>query len=67
MVECPAGAPASNEIVVRHLFAAAINSQTGIADWVAYRVLRDSLGVASLLPRYWAQDSLLVSARVDPE
>lgn len=56
---CPAGAPAANEIVVRHLFAASINHQTGLADWVAYRVLPGSIGVASLLPREWQLDALL--------
>jgi len=59
---CPVGAPAANEIVVRHLFAASINYQTGLADWVAYRVLPDSVGVASLLPRFWESDELLSQA-----
>jgi endonuclease G len=59
---CPAGAPAANEIVVRHLFAASINYQSGLADWVAYRVLPGSIGVASLLPRSWEVDELLNGA-----
>ncbi len=57
---CPTGEANSNEIVVRHLFAASINGQTGLADWVAYRVLRDTIGVASLLPRLWKADDLLL-------
>ena len=65
MAGCPQSSsqagPASNEIVVRHLFAASINSENGLADWVAYRVLADSVGVASLLPRFWLEDSLLLS------
>lgn len=56
---CPAGAPAANEILVRHLFAASINYQTGLADWVAYRVLPGSVGIASLLPREWQVDELI--------
>lgn len=56
---CPAGAPATNEIVVRHLFVASINTQNGLADWVAYRVLPGTVGVASLLPRVWEADALL--------
>ncbi|MSR10354.1 MAG: DNA/RNA non-specific endonuclease [Gammaproteobacteria bacterium] len=56
---CPAGTPAANDIVVRHLFAASINYQNGLADWVAYRVLPDTVGVASLLPRAWLADELL--------
>ncbi len=56
---CPEGAPAPNEIVVRQLFAASINYQSGLADWVAYRVLPGSVGVASLLPREWLPEELL--------
>jgi endonuclease G len=56
---CPSGAANSNEIVVRHLFVASINQQHGLADWIGYRVLQDSVGVASLLARYWQQDDLL--------
>ncbi len=67
MGECPDGAPASNEIVVRHLFAASISDQAGVADWVAYRVLADSVGVASLLPRYWLQDDLIGATPVNLE
>ncbi|PCJ27940.1 MAG: hypothetical protein COA96_01900 [SAR86 cluster bacterium] len=71
---CMAGCPESNsssgasgnEIVVRHLFAASINGENGLADWVAYRVLADTVGVASLLPRFWYEDNLLTSlANVD--
>lgn len=69
VAHCVAGCPqsssqpgsAGNEIVVRHLFAASINSENGLADWVAYRVLADSVGVASLLPRFWVEDNLLLS------
>ena len=64
---CMAGCPVSsgnmttdrNELVVRQLFAASIGERTGLADWQAYRVLADSVGVASLLPRIWYEDSLV--------
>lgn len=61
---CPQGAPAANEIVVRQLFAASINYQTGLADWVAYRVLPGSVGVASLLPREWFPEDLITRQSV---
>ena len=62
MGSCPgSAASANNEIVVRHLFAASINSDNGLADWIAYKVLKDTLGVASLLPRVWRIDNLLVT------
>ena len=59
MAACPQGASRNNEILVRHLYVAEINSDSAMADWVAYRVLKDSVGVASLLPRWWQQDELL--------
>ena len=55
---CPRG-DVENKIVVRHLYASEINRFSGIADWVAYRILPETLGVASLLPRYWKRDGLL--------
>ena len=58
-LQCPSLSSASNEVVVRHLFAASINPQTGLAEWVAYRVIADAVGVASLLPRWWQADELL--------
>ena len=59
MADCPSGAPPNHETVVHHLYVASVNLETGLPDWVAYRVLRDSIGVASLLPRVWQQDQLL--------
>ena len=50
---------AENQVVVRHLYASEINRLTGVADWVAYRILPGTIGVASLLPRYWKKDELL--------
>jgi endonuclease G len=55
---CPRGTEADNELVVRHLYAVSINARTHLADWVAYRVLKDTIGVASLLPREWRADDL---------
>jgi hypothetical protein len=65
IAHCKDGCPASfsdstsavqSEIIIRHLYAASISS--GLADWVAYRVLPETVGVASLLPRYWRLDEL---------
>jgi endonuclease G len=56
---CPTGTPASNELIIRHLFAVSINQQTRLADWVSYRILEGSIGVASLLPREWYDDDLM--------
>ena len=56
---CPTVSPQGNEVALHHLYAASIVPQTGAVEWVAYRVLPDSVGVASLLPRYWLEDELL--------
>jgi len=55
---CPSGTPDSNEVIVRHLYAVSINAETRLADWVSYRILPGSIGVASLLPRDWQTDQL---------
>jgi len=63
MAGCPVAADSialeNNELIVRQLYVASINAQSGLADWQAYRVLADSVGVASLLPRVWFEDSLV--------
>ena len=61
-IHCPQSADnTARQIVVHHLYAAGVEQQSGLAEWVAYRVLGDSLGVASLLPRLWQADPLLDS------
>lgn len=61
---CKHGCPSSNEtddvLLVRHLFAASV-LDNGLAQWVAYRVFAETVGVASLLPRYWQADRLIQS------
>lgn len=47
------------KVVVHNLYAAGLNGDTGKADWVAYRLTRDAIGVASLLPRFWQPDELV--------
>ena len=59
MASCPQNSLTNTEIVVHHLYVAEINNGNGLTDWVAYRVLQGSVGVASLLPRWWQQDELL--------
>ena len=59
MAGCPQNSVTNTEIVVHHLYVAEINNGNGLADWVAYRVMQGSIGVASLLPRWWQQDELL--------
>lgn len=64
---CPDVSHPETEVVVRHLYAAAIDPDSGLAEWVAYRVLPDSVGVASLLPRYWQADELVSTSSIEVE
>lgn len=59
---CPEQSDTANELVVRHLYAASINPEWGLAEWVAYRVVDGGVGIASLLPRYWEPDALMRSS-----
>ena len=46
-------------VVVHNLYAAGLNGDTGMADWVAYRLVPEAVGPASLLPRQWQPDRLI--------
>lgn len=48
-------------VVVHKLYAAGLNGDSGLADWVAYHLSEEAVGVASLLPRFWQPDHLIKS------
>lgn len=48
-----------SNVVIHHLYAAGINGDTSLPDWVAYRLTKEAIGVASLLPRTWQPDRLV--------
>ena len=52
-------------LIIHHVYAAGINGDTGLADWVSYRLTKDAVGVASLLPRVWNPDRLLEFSGVE--
>jgi DNA/RNA endonuclease G (NUC1) len=52
-------------VVIHHVYAAGINGDTGLADWVSYRLTEDAIGVASLLPRIWQPDRLMEFSGVE--
>lgn len=47
------------KIVVHHTYAAGLNGDSGLPDWVAYHLTAEAAGVASLLPRDWQPDRLV--------
>ena len=59
---CPAGAPPSNDLVIREIYALSNNAQIKFADWVAYRVTRETIGTSDSLQRNWRDDDLLEEA-----
>ena len=61
---CPDVSRPNNEVVLHHVYAAAVIPETGEVEWVAYRVLPESIGVASLLPRWREADRLLYGAQL---
>lgn len=67
--ECPSYdsqlAATRANVVIHHLYAAGLNGDTGIADWLAYRLTKDAVGVASLLPRSWQADRLVGISQVE--
>ena len=56
---CPAGTPETNDLVVREIYALSNNEETKFADWVAYRVTRETIGTSDSLDRNWQNDDLL--------
>ena len=62
---CPDVSRPTNEVSLHHVFAAAVIPETGEVEWVAYRVLPGSIGIASLLPRWWEADRLLRGGQRD--
>lgn len=61
--ECPSYSSSvsanRSSVVIHHLYAAGINGETSLPDWVAYRLTKEAMGVASLLPRTWQPDRLI--------
>ncbi len=56
---CPSGSPVSNDLIFREIYVLSSNDQTKFADWVAYRVTRDTIGGTS--SRNWKPDPALAT------
>ena len=57
--QCPSGAPVTNDLVVREIYALSNNDDRKFADWVAYRVTRETIGTSADLNRGWQTDTFL--------
>lgn len=56
---CPRGADSSNDVVIRPIYTVSYNSHTKSADWVAYTVSTESIGIASSLSREIRKDEFV--------
>lgn len=54
---CPVGAPATNDTIVREIYTLSSNDITKLADWVAYRVSKETIGSSE--GRDWEADPWL--------
>lgn len=59
LLACPSGAPSTNDLVIREVYALSNNGTTKFADWVAYKVTKETVGTTSSLDRDWKPDPLL--------
>ncbi len=56
---CPTGAPETNHVIGRSIYTLSFNTEKRIADWVAYSVTAESIGVATNLTRLPSPDPIL--------
>ena len=59
---CPTGIPASNDLIVREIYALSSNDTRKFADWVAYRVTSETIGTSASLNRTWRADPKIAPA-----
>ena len=56
---CPIGTISTNDLIIREIYALSSNDESKFADWVAYRVTRETIGTSSSLDRDWKPDPAL--------
>lgn len=66
MYGCPSGSPLTNDIITRDIYILSSNDSTKFADWVAYRVTKDTIGQTQ--KRIWKPDPWLADDEtLEPE
>jgi len=56
---CPEGTSSDTQLVIRSIYALAYNQENKVADWAAYKVSVDSIGIATSLPREAVADTFI--------
>lgn len=54
---CPSGSPKTNDLIIRDIYVLSSNDKTKFADWVAYKVTKQTIGPTA--ERKWKPDPLL--------
>lgn len=54
---CPSGSPATNDLIFRDIYILSSNDLTKFADWVAYKVTKQTIGATA--ERNWKADPYL--------
>ena len=66
MYGCPSGSPPTNDIIIRDIYILSSNDSTKFADWVAYRVMKRTIGQTQ--KRTWKPDPWLADDEtLEPE
>ena len=66
MYGCPSGSPLTNDIITRDIYILSSNDSTKFADWVAYRITKDTIGRTQ--KRTWKPDPWLADDEtLEPE
>ena len=55
----PVGTPSSNDLIVREIYALSSNDETKFADWVAYRLDRNTVNGNATTSRNYISDPLI--------
>ncbi len=61
---CPDGHSAANSLIIRPIYTLSYNHETKIADWAAYSVTMNSIGIASNLSRIPVVDNHIAETLV---
>lgn len=67
LMGCPQGVAEGNHLVLRPIYALSYNTQTKSADWVAYRVTSQTVGIASSLSRRPVADNYVGDTLTDAD
>ncbi len=57
---CPSETPLTNDLIIREIYVLSSNDTTKFADWVAYKITRETIGPGRA--RTWKADPLLAAA-----